>query len=394
MVKTYKSVGLSYNPNDLKFGHVNNLEYFFERRRNQVILQGALRLYQLQAAYARSLVETPSYTVLAFRDNLLSIALSLSLRCAQTKDVLYMEMTNHASTYWAKYGNTFWVEIPDYSSDPEYVPDTAFCGVAGSLAFLLHQNQDTGAGLYPHQLLQKMLDYLWEELDILSSLNPSEKVNTFLEKIGADHIPFDKYESALTSIASSNLNELSSELQTFVVQNIRRKLLTPNDWSRLKLRWLLKEVTPEVVSAITALQLIANQEEQVRQRFGLPISSLNLEEFDDTLLSLLPPAGTVLMFVGFAVEGLLKAIVSITETDELHSIAYQDFLGRSDYAEFRRSVAMNISTTYDALGALGVFNTLYEARGLAYRMYLTALQLIAGQTPISKTEFTRLNGFL
>lgn len=393
-LESHKFVGLSYEPNDVRFGHNGDFQYFFERRRNQAILQGALRLFEIQTQYARSQSQAPSYTMLVHRDNLLAIALSLALRCIQTRDVLYTEMTTHAKRYWKTYGNNFWSSVPLFEDDENYSPEVGFAGVAGSLAFMLYRNQDNGAGLYPSQLLRRMLNYVWDAIGTSSETTPQQKQQDLIAYLEGQQIPFFQYQQALQKIYQTDLALLHPDLQQFLI-TMRRRMLTPSDWTSLRLRWVLGEYVDELLITIKELQNIVNNNFELQQFYNLPELSVSIiDNFNSKQLQAIAPAGPALFYIALAVESLLNVAQQITDTPELHTITYLQFLNQGSYQTIRRPWALTLSTAYDAMGVLGTLDTMYEAKGLAYRFFISALQLIQGDTTIEADGPTRLGAIL
>jgi len=390
MVNSNHFVGLSYRPDDVRFGHDSSYQYFFERRRNQAILQGSLRLFDLQTQYARSQSESPVYTLLVHRDNLISLALALSLRCLQTRDILYVEMTTHAQRFWEKNSNNFWSELPAFEDNPNYTPEDGFTGVAGSLAFLLYANQDMGQGLYPIELIEKMLSYLWPACGTQTNRTPQQKQADLIQCLGARFIPFAQYQAALTNLYNSDLNALTTNVRSLLVR-IRQRLITLTDWELLKLRWVLGEINNELIDSIVELQTLVNQDTDLSRNLQLnPLNPTTLTTFTQQVNQILPPAGAPLFYVGLTVEALINVARSITQTPELHATPYSEFLVSSSHTNLRSQWSLQFATAYDAMAVLAQLSTLYEARGLSYRFFLLALQLIEGLGSIPATGPYRL----
>jgi hypothetical protein len=381
-------VGLSYNPNDIRFGNTDSIQYLFERRRNQAILQGSLRLFQLQIDYANSYLNIPTFTVLAYRDLLLSIALSMAARCAQSRDILYLELTSHAKKYWERYGNNFWDAVPLYEDDPNFSPDSGFYGVAGSLAFWMYKHQDTGQGLYPTQLLERMLSYFWSDLGVDPSLPAALLQDSLFSKLQIANVPLSAYENMFTKIVSSQINSLPN-WQAAIVLALRRNLLTIADWESLRSRWILNEINPLLVSVIHDMSIPIGNEAAA---LGVYEAAIPVNNFADQLLTIAPPAGMPLVYIALTVQGLVAAINFINSLSDLYDVPFTDFIDRDVYADLRYQIALQLATAHDALGALGMFNTLYEASGLSYRILIAITQLTDQTIPQDGT--TRLYRFL
>ena len=125
-----------------------------------------------------------------------------------------------------------------------------------------------------------------------------------------------------------------------------------------------------------------------------------INTFVTSTLLTAPPSGGALIYQAFALQGLVNAInyinEQITSNSNLLTMLFADFLSLSQYAENRMAIANYLTTSYDAFGAIGLFNTSLEAKGLCYRMYLTCLQLILNNPTvyISATGDQRIVDFL
>lgn len=377
-------VGLSYNPNSLRFGNTDSVQNLLERQRNQTILQGSLRLFQLQMDYTNSYLNIPALTLLAYRDMLLSVALAMVGRCAQTRDVLYLEMTSHANKYWAAYGNNFWSSVPLYSDNPNFTPVKGFYGVAGSLAFWMYLHEDTGQGLYPTELIQKMLHYFWSDLGADPTATVSTIHETVLNKTQLDQLPLGSYESLFNRLIGADLTTLQN-WEAQIALALRRNLLTVGDWENLRSRWLLNEINLTLVKVIQQMVI----QDTVSDIYSTPYF---VETVSNNLLNVAPPAGMPLVYIAFAVQGLVNAIELINNQTTLYDVPFSDFIAQTTYEDLRYEIAVQLATVYDAFGALSMFNTFYEAAGLSYR-FLVAINQLTTQT-INQIGPTRLSKFL
>lgn len=393
-INSYKAVGFSYDPNDLKFGHQDNLQYFLERRRNQTLLQGALRLFNLQTQYARSSSLVNIFTVLHYRDSLVAIALSLALRCLQTRDVMYTELTTHANYYWQQYGANYWSSLPVFEDDPTFTPDKGFTGLAGSLAFLLYLHQDLGHGLYPIELLEKILEYVWTDLTLDPDLTPQAKQQGLFTLLSLSELPFDTYTRILTEFLVWPLEDIAPAFQGLAI-SARQQMLSVNDWYELKGRWILGEVSPELAPLLVGIQTVLNGHSELSNSYAVsPFDPEIIQTSWTASRQLLAPSGATLFYAALIVDALTQIARQITDLQAIHGMEFRAFLSDPTYAELRLAWANLHATAYDAGGVLGLFNTLYEAKGLTYRFYLAALQLLQSQPSLTATGPYRLHEFL
>lgn len=391
-IQSTHSVALSYSPDDLRFGHTN-ASYFLERRRNRTILEGKLRLFQLQTTYAQSYLNSPNFTVLTYRDALLSLALSLTLRCAQTRDVAYTTLLPHAKRYWTRYGNQFWQAIPILEDN-----DEGFYGFAGSLAFWLYKHRESGQGLYADELIKKMLHYFWTDLGVSPTASARAKQAQLFQSLGLTSIPFKSYEQALNLLSRLEPNGQPQSIFNLIAK-LRQSLLTQADWAFLKQRVLLGEYSDSLLGLITDIQTAADASSTVSALLAVPSStptSIPIETVVTRTLQAASPAGYPLVYVAFAVEGLNQACQYLSNlSDTTVTLPFSEFLSNPAFQASRDQIARFLSTSYDALGALSLFNSLLEAKGLCYRSFLAALQVIrANQTTIETTTADRLVEFI
>lgn len=393
----FNSTALSYDPDTLRFGAENTADYFLERRRNRVLLQGRARLVSLQSEYARSYLSANPLTLLHYRDLLLSTCVSLALRSVQSRDVAYKKLTTHSTRYWQKSSTSFWSAVPHFEDSPTYKADTGFWGLAGSVAFELYRAQASGEGLYLAELIQLMLSKVWASSH-LTDATAKGKQDQLLNTLQLTSVSCLSYENALTKLNTTPLEQQPSGARD-VLATLRQSFLTSSDWQSLRPRLILGEYSDELLLTLQQLRAFAQSSSTVREYYQLPSETLNLnfQQLEQTLLTLLPPSGSVLVYQALAISGLLQvinAINNLSETDRQTELAL--IVQDPDFSSFCITAASNLATAYDACSALGLFGTLLEAKGLAYRFFLSALQWVRHQPSpfISAEGSTRLHSFL
>jgi hypothetical protein len=373
---TNKVVGVSYNPDDLRFGYSNPNDYYIEKKRMKALLAGKTRLFNLQVKYSQSYLAGNTFSVINYRDMLMSLAINVAMRCLQTSDVSYTSLTTHAQRYWKRYGKDFWLSVPTFEDTPEFKVEEGYYGLAGSLAFWLYKNQDTCDDLYPLQILERILEYFWDDLGITETL-PKNKQEQLFNNLEIDDNYFELLTTALNKLYILNVSDQPSGAIN-PLKLLKQNFLSANDWANLKKRILLGEIDDALLLAIKSLQEMCNDNIESRTFYGLPVKSdVYVDELITNLLLIAKPAGLALVYQAFALEGLINAINKLNDLSESALTGtFAEFLSVDIYSAVRYEVAELLTTTYDAFGALGHFNSILEARGLAYRIFLSCLQLI------------------
>jgi hypothetical protein len=370
---------LGYDPNVYRFGVEDPSTFFVQKTSARTLLQGRARMVQLYLEYFSSYQQS-SYTVLAYRDLILSLAIAAAIRCTQTRDSTYTELTTTAQRYWTTYGANFWPSVS--------APGNGFYGLCGSVAFSMYTHSDGGNGLYVTQVLRKALNYFWADLGIDATLTPAGKQRAVFNKLQVSPPLAITYTALLNGLAAGTLNSTAPDLARLFNQS----LVVPDDWQMLFQRLVLGEITDELIEVLT---VYTNSTAAAQYKLvGLPTA----QQIINNGLALCPPAGVPLIYQALALDGLLTAAEYLTSTvsDDIINAPFVVFQTAGVYESDRTAIATALSTAYDAYAALGLFNTLYEASGLSYRIFLTAAQLLQhNQNPvIPKVGPSRLSEFM
>lgn len=427
-------VGLSYDPVSYKYGYEDPTVALLERIRNRAILNGRNRITQLQINYLQSYLSTSPPTVAQFKDLLISMALGLAGRCCQTRDVSFTLLTGHAMRYWTMNNATslLWRRVPPFSKEVPYVIKDGFYGLAGSLAFMMFKYNDSGQGLYPLQLVQRMLDWFWYDLadatlarvqapviedkenlihDLLAleqvkkqdshliNLTPRQQHAFAIQQIGIGMFPFKGYEALLDAAWASPQDVNLVEIASPILRIIRSNSLTPGDWSEFRKRFILGEYSASLVNAITDIQTFLKSVEgnPLRARFKLEeASAMTFQQLANLALLFNKPAGMPLVYLALTVQALMRAanlLVGLRREVQMQPLS--NFLFEEAQQDVRLKLAKEFSTAYDAMAALGFNNVLLDGAGMSYRYFLTSVDLIQGMagTLISKDGNERLYEF-
>jgi len=390
-LKGYNAVALPYDFDDLRLGVDSQQSFLDSKKLSRILLDGKARVAQIQSQYTKSYTNSQRFTLRAYRDQLMSLALSLSTRCMQCRDSNYVNLTQFATRFWGTYpASNYWKTI----MGPNYVhPEPGLYGLLGSPAFIMFQNEDTGEDLLPIQFLEKIQHYAFANLGIDSTVSASQLQDDFFEYLELDSIPFSQYQNALSKANA----EGNSSAHPSLIRAIREQLLTENDWTFLKQRFLLGEYTSGLLKVLRFINQEVKTNTEFRTYFGL--SKVNDEAFEITLDKItmsFNPAGPAGFYMLMTIKGLCNAVRVLQDVedglfDQDFGILLKDRVNEGWLIE----TTSHLSTCYDAMSALGLFQTIYEARGLSYRFYLTALQAIRWvEDPyISEVGPTRLYKF-
>lgn len=335
-----------------------------ELERRRLLTMGSLRLGQL----AQERLRGDPRQVQGVADCLLGIALQASTRSLITRDSHWRRPNAAALAFFrGPYAGLLWPEHGDC--------EPGFYGVAGSLAFTLYRRREPGVGLAPPQLLTAMLRGFWEDQHTSYDHTPRQRVQALLERYDlqqnwAGMVRF--LDAVYTEVPATCGGCLRAALY-----ELHRRGLGPDCWSWLKRRVLLQEIPPGLVPVWGLLQEELNRNEALRRHYQLPARAVSwLEQCVQRLQGLAIPAGFPLVLWALVVEGLLKAAVLLVDYQQL---SWLEYLADVDAEPHRYAVAEHLALAYDALEALGWFESLEsnERLGLQEAVLGLVQQLLA-----------------
>lgn len=402
-MNTHFNIGLSQKADDIRFGYTNQKTYLYNQSRDRVIVNGMNLFVTLMNKFTQSYnsISIDNHTFITQKDLFISIALGKMIRCCQTVDSAYEQLTPHAEEYWK---NTFaynniWGQVPiSYLNTNIFDVADGYYGPAGSLGFYLYKNKIDTNSLSPIEIIEASLDAFWSSLSISTSISAFEQHQLILNKVGVLSVPFDVYTKALNYIWT-NPNFHPTILN--IVQELRSDAINIDDFNSLKQKFLFGIVKPSLVKALTNLQsFINNYTDTVPLPAELNLSNITPNTFNNILTNVLDickPAGFSLVYQVFAIQSLVRTARVITSTPlDVISTKYYESVRYGYNSALLLSIANNLSTMYDAYAALAYFNTMQEARGLSYYTYQKIVELINYDTKITipfQNNSFRLQGF-
>ena len=403
MANSHYSVGLSQQADDIRFGYTNQQTYIYSQSRDRTIINGINLFITLMNKFINAFnkVNVESLTFLNQKDLFISIALGKMIRCCQTVDSAYEQLTPHATLYWKdplSY-HKLWGSVPlSYLNTNTFDIGDGYYGPAGSLGFYLYKYKIDTNNLTPVQIIQVALDAFWSELSISTGVSPFEQHNTILANVGLSSISFDEYTKALNYIWN-NPNVNSTTLS--IVRSLRADAVSIKDFSSLKQQLMFATIKPSVLQALTTLQFMVNNYTDIKPLPpALNLTNINPNTFKTILTNVLDickPAGFNLIYQAFAIQSLVRASKVIINSDlNIVSGNYYNAIRYGQNTSLLLDIAQNLSTMYDAYAALAYFNNLQEARGLSYFAFQKVVELINYDSttviPFDNNNF-RLHGF-
>lgn len=368
---SHAAVGLYYETHELRFGYDDDTENLDRRSINRTLLDGINRIFQLQSQYMKAYSSQQVVTVQQYRDLLVSLALGKCVRCAQTRDTSYTQLTNHSEQLWNEKKITdFWPELGSSSDEP--LP-SGFYGPLGSLAFHLYKNNKTGEGLLPLDLLDEMLKTFWLDLEVDPSLFANQRHIEILTKLGVQTAAFNQW-----TVMLSRLHQIPVSHQPigarFHHKKLRQLLLNDTDWAFLKQRFILSETIPGIADLIDGVLNWAAGDTQVALFYQLTDFGL-ASDIQNNIKEIAQPSGMPLIYLAFAIEGYVKAARALTnEAFLLEDL--ETFLKSENFLDVKLEVARYLALSHDAWAALGRFQTFNEAAGFSYRDYCASLMFV------------------
>ena len=388
------AVATPYSPDDFRLGYEDSAKYFLNRKISKILLDGKSRIYQLHQKYLKSYLSSRVLTVRAYRDMLMSLALIASARSVQSKDSNYSTLTTQSKRYWSTSTVHFWETMPTYEQYEDTYDVGGLYGLAGSLAFSMYSNLNNGNGLLPLDFLKQVLTYNLESIDSTYEDTAVESQSKLFSSINLNNIPYTQIELAFNKIIADGVNTPYLDM----LKKVRDNLLTVNDWNNLKQRLILGEYSDLTMECLKYFINKCFTDSTFKSYYSIPETDLNcfsiLEQKQNELF---PTTGSVLFYQAMHLKGIVKTIELLESLpDAVFNSEFSLLLVSTTYQNLVLQCGANVATSYDACGALSLFQTIYEAEGLSYRYFLTSLQIIRNlEKPyISEAGSTRLLEFI
>jgi len=391
-LKGFYGVNLFIDQNELRFGAIDQEKSLFQRHFNRQILQSHIRLLQIQNHYANSYLSSSDPTVGQVKDLLFSLAINFSLRSSQCVDRSNTKLTTHANRFWkSAYGTDFASYIFSDSDVKDY---DGFGGVVGSVAYSfinteLNFNNPNLTPNKPITLLKYYLDSFWTQNNINFTSNPRIKNYQLLSRIFSSSLPLEQIEQILNSIYFKLTQNLEPEEKP-IYYLMRRTMINNNHWLNLRQRFIMGEISPELLKILKTFILQSNQSDY----FGLEIINiLDLERISNNILKESQPGGFVLYYLAFAVQGLIEAAIRLSSlSDDNLNTSFRVWCSQITNKEIKLKLISDLYTTIDAFDCLSLFNSIEEAKEFSYKIYLLAVQLLPQEE--FNTKDTRLLKFI
>lgn len=383
MPNYHYSVGLSQNPDDIRFGYTNQKTYLYNQARDRSIVNGINLFISLANKFTQAYVNTSleDITFLNQKDLFVSIALGKITRCCQTTDSAYEALTPHAEKYWTKIFayREVWGEVPiSYINTNVFDRVDSYYGPAGSLGFYLYKYNVSTDSLSPIQIIEEAISRFWSELGISAFTSPTQQHREVLTKVGLFSVTFDLYTTALKYIwANPNIDPVILN----IVRRLRADAINTTDFDSLKQKLMFATIKPSVLEALTSLQVFINNYSGLSplpsELSLFKIAPNTFNEIQTNILNICKPAGFALIYQVFAIQSLIRASRVITTAPiDIIKTSYYDSIRYGKNSSLLLDLANNLSTAYDAYSALAYLNTMQEARGYSYFIYQKIVELI------------------
>jgi hypothetical protein len=362
-------VALYGNQSDMKFGYENPVVAMNNRLIQRQSITHDSVLAELEFKYLSSYkraTETTGVTLLHIRDCFLGYAIYLARRNSQGYDLNLSELTNNAIRF-----NSIRRKFTRYERLKLLGKEVEnFRGLNGTLSSYAAIDEVDGSSIY--QYLTNLLQNYYSSINLEYLDLPAKRQSNLLSYLLEDYSFVFLQDKLLSIYRASKLQSIPNDYIN-EVRFIRQNLLSEELLSDIKLRILLGEY-PEVMEKL------------------LYKLDINVKVIIEKLKNLSPPSGMVLFYLANAVEGYLSAALAIMEINDL-AMDYQALiLNKRKYKEVCNDIALALMQTSDALSILGYFNTLKEARKIAYLSAATSHKLAVDI--IKKDSEYRLTGIL
>jgi hypothetical protein len=370
-------LSLTYNQNVMKFGAADAEKHIEEREVNRLLLEGETSILQQQVRYAQSYMSTNEPTLLHWKDSLIALACKYSIRCAQYYDQEATKLTGYATHYWHSDVNRPLVELTDIN------PKAIYTSGLGSIAFYGKGHDHTELSVV--KALELSLKEMWASIELDIEDSPKLRHTQYIfDKLNFNNNMVSALNNVVGVFYERTNKEALLKVEEYkaVLKVIRQNIIRPEDWNYLGKRMLLREYDQNLEKVLT----------KIAEKNILGMHTDNLTKLLTKSLEVLYPGGTPLLYLAFAVEGLLKASRLVIEAEEsVTTISYKDFYTTVIQEELKIAIAEQLALSYDAFSMLACLNTFEEASETALRIRAVITQLLKGiEAKITKEGLTRL----
>lgn len=293
------------------------------------------------------------------RNSLLALAIETLTDLFLAKGEYNTRPTAHAFHWLSRH------EMADFFQNLD--GEIIYGGRPGSLAFYLNRFSNL-SGFSVFTLIDLALEAFWEEIGAsYFYMTPSGRQDYLLEYCTLDSDRLSRWLEAFRIQQQTNIP---------LLRKLRGLCLSKQMYKELGYRLLLGEYDG---SAFSVFELLDPK----------PAGNSPLQ-LAETLSNLWPPAGPVLAYAAFTVEGLSKAAQILSSLDvDLLDRPFSSFL--QECPDIAHRVALSICLSYDACFILSKYQTWLHAPQILKVLESTILQFLYGERVCSTTLSSRLS---
>jgi hypothetical protein len=268
-------------------------------------------VYQKEVEHLKYFVNASQDNLFTYKDMLIGLCLSLSLRNSQSRNFRLNKLTGYGT-------------LINLIRKDVYANQNTQNGFVGTLSFFLDLEEQS-EGLSTVDLIESALVKQWETIGIPTNISPRERYIYLKEqKLGVTKPLTDLYIEVISSLSNPLLKQYCAN-----------NLVTKEDFKNFKLRFLVLEYEQDLLEVL-----------KIGSEYNL--YSLDLGGIVTKLINFNQIGSMVLVYLAYVIEGFISCIRYIDSLPyDLKSMPLVEFIKSNNFVE-RQNIANYLALSFDA----------------------------------------------